>query len=137
MFLIPVIDRVSLSIVDAGVIFESLGKESFAAALIRISSHYKEPTELEIQEMVNILVSGEEYDIVFNHLDMLHAPLEGKDLCVSCYPNQVSPLESNLGKLMSLPQSLEKLPEDSLMEVKEFGVLIMTLWKTEDHWVPQ
>ncbi|GJZ51199.1 putative ribonuclease H-like domain-containing protein, partial [Tanacetum coccineum] len=30
------------------------------------------------QEMVNILVSGEEYDIVFNHLDMLHAPLEGK-----------------------------------------------------------
>ncbi|GJT81679.1 reverse transcriptase domain-containing protein, partial [Tanacetum coccineum] len=39
------------------------------------SSHYKEPTELEIQEMVNILVSGEAYDKVFNHL---HAPLEGK-----------------------------------------------------------
>ncbi|GJY68841.1 hypothetical protein Tco_0471823 [Tanacetum coccineum] len=30
------------------------------------------------QEMVNILVSGEEYDKVFNHLDMLNAPLEGK-----------------------------------------------------------
>ncbi|GJR04970.1 retrovirus-related pol polyprotein from transposon TNT 1-94 [Tanacetum coccineum] len=30
------------------------------------------------QEMVNILVSGEAYDKVFNHLDMLHAPLEGK-----------------------------------------------------------
>ncbi|GJU05745.1 hypothetical protein Tco_1122175, partial [Tanacetum coccineum] len=41
-------------------------------------SHYKEPTELEIQEMVNILVSGEAYDKVFNHLDMLHASLEGK-----------------------------------------------------------
>ncbi|GJS81752.1 protein slowmo [Tanacetum coccineum] len=30
------------------------------------------------QEMFNILVSGEEYDKVFNHLDMLNAPLEGK-----------------------------------------------------------
>ncbi|GJU68775.1 hypothetical protein Tco_1255034 [Tanacetum coccineum] len=28
--------------------------------------------------MVNILVSEEEYDKVFNHLDTLHAPLEGK-----------------------------------------------------------
>ncbi|GJY35115.1 hypothetical protein Tco_0420493 [Tanacetum coccineum] len=28
------------------------------------------------QDMVNILVSGEEYDKVFNHLDMLNAPLE-------------------------------------------------------------
>ncbi|GJW72155.1 hypothetical protein Tco_0129072 [Tanacetum coccineum] len=32
------------------------------------------------QEMVNILVSEEAYDKVFNHLDMLHAPLEGKVL---------------------------------------------------------
>ncbi|GJX86554.1 hypothetical protein Tco_0337328 [Tanacetum coccineum] len=30
------------------------------------------------QEMVNILVSGEAYDKVFNHLDMLHASLEVK-----------------------------------------------------------
>ncbi|GJX62699.1 hypothetical protein Tco_0295599 [Tanacetum coccineum] len=30
-------------------------------------------------EMVNILVSGEEYDKVFNHLDMLNSPFEGKD----------------------------------------------------------
>ncbi|GJT84830.1 hypothetical protein Tco_1066547 [Tanacetum coccineum] len=30
-------------------------------------------------EMVNILVSGKEYDIVFNHLDMLNAPFEGKN----------------------------------------------------------
>ncbi|GKE13334.1 hypothetical protein Tco_1416885 [Tanacetum coccineum] len=30
------------------------------------------------REMVNILVSGKEYDKVFNHLDMLNAPLEGK-----------------------------------------------------------
>ncbi|GKD14346.1 retrovirus-related pol polyprotein from transposon TNT 1-94 [Tanacetum coccineum] len=29
-------------------------------------------------EMVNMLVSREEYDKVFNHLDMLNAPLEGK-----------------------------------------------------------
>ncbi|GJZ18916.1 hypothetical protein Tco_0555506, partial [Tanacetum coccineum] len=29
-------------------------------------------------EMVNILVSGKEYDKVFNHLDILNAPLEGK-----------------------------------------------------------
>ncbi|GJR87806.1 hypothetical protein Tco_0211817 [Tanacetum coccineum] len=42
------------------------------------SDHYKELTELEIQEMVNILVSGEAYDKVFNHLDMLYAPIEGK-----------------------------------------------------------
>ncbi|GJU75117.1 hypothetical protein Tco_1272187 [Tanacetum coccineum] len=47
----------------------------YAAKVFSISSHYKEPTELEIQEMVNILVSGEAYDKVFNHL---HAPLEGK-----------------------------------------------------------
>ncbi|GKC89104.1 hypothetical protein Tco_1149753 [Tanacetum coccineum] len=38
------------------------------------------PTELEIQEMVNILVLGEAYDKVFNHL---HAPLEGKPKSVS------------------------------------------------------
>ncbi|GKC33124.1 hypothetical protein Tco_1040418, partial [Tanacetum coccineum] len=36
------------------------------------------PTELEIQEMVNILVSEEEYD-----KDMLHAPLEGKVLILT------------------------------------------------------
>ncbi|GJV92780.1 hypothetical protein Tco_1540593 [Tanacetum coccineum] len=49
----------------------------------RLSNHYKEPTELEIQEMVNILVSGEAYDKVFNHLDMLHAPLKGKVLIIT------------------------------------------------------
>nr|GEU89987.1 hypothetical protein [Tanacetum cinerariifolium] len=42
------------------------------------NNHYKEPTKLEIQEMVNILVSEEAYDKVFNHLDMLHAPFEEK-----------------------------------------------------------
>ncbi|GJW81531.1 putative ribonuclease H-like domain-containing protein [Tanacetum coccineum] len=31
-------------------------------------------------EMVNILVSGEEYDKLFNHLDMLNAQFEGKDI---------------------------------------------------------
>ncbi|GKD73098.1 reverse transcriptase domain-containing protein [Tanacetum coccineum] len=46
-------------------------------------NHYIEPTELEIQEMVNILVSGEAYDKVFNHLGMLHAPLEGKVLILT------------------------------------------------------
>ncbi|GJU07295.1 retrovirus-related pol polyprotein from transposon TNT 1-94 [Tanacetum coccineum] len=45
-----------------------------------VLSHYKEPTELEIQEMVNILVSGEAYDKVFNHL---HVPLEKKVLILT------------------------------------------------------
>ncbi|GKA89083.1 hypothetical protein Tco_0810895 [Tanacetum coccineum] len=44
-------------------------------AVFLISNHYKEPTESEIQEMVNTLVSGEAYYRVLNHL---HAPLEGK-----------------------------------------------------------
>ncbi|GJR14790.1 hypothetical protein Tco_0797442 [Tanacetum coccineum] len=35
------------------------------------------------QEMVNILVSGEAYDKVFNHLDMLHATLESKVLILT------------------------------------------------------
>ncbi|GJX68063.1 hypothetical protein Tco_0303790 [Tanacetum coccineum] len=47
------------------------------------SNHYKKPTDLEIQEMVNILVSWEAYDKVFNHLDMIHAPLEGKVLILT------------------------------------------------------
>ncbi|GJX07344.1 hypothetical protein Tco_0195276, partial [Tanacetum coccineum] len=46
-------------------------------------------------------------------------------------------LESDLGKSMSLPQSLEKLPEDFLVEVEGFEVLILTLLKTQDHWLPQ
>ncbi|GKA99607.1 hypothetical protein Tco_0827601 [Tanacetum coccineum] len=33
--------------------------------------------------MVNILVSGEAYDKVFNYLDMLHAPLEEKVLIIT------------------------------------------------------
>ncbi|GJY14309.1 hypothetical protein Tco_0383618 [Tanacetum coccineum] len=44
----------------------------------RLEENYIQSEELEIQEMVNILVSREAYDKVFNHLDMLHAPLEGK-----------------------------------------------------------
>ncbi|GKE10663.1 hypothetical protein Tco_1414214 [Tanacetum coccineum] len=40
------------------------------------------------QEMVNILVSGKEYDKVFNHLDMLNAPLEGKGFT---YTKQAKP----------------------------------------------
>nr|GEV64459.1 hypothetical protein [Tanacetum cinerariifolium] len=47
------------------------------------SNHYKEPTELEIQEMVNILVSGELYNKMFNHLDMLHVPLEENVLIIT------------------------------------------------------
>ncbi|GKB83801.1 hypothetical protein Tco_0950696, partial [Tanacetum coccineum] len=33
------------------------------------------------RKMVNILVSGEEYDKVFNNWDMLNTPLEGKAFC--------------------------------------------------------
>ncbi|GKB23651.1 hypothetical protein Tco_0863052, partial [Tanacetum coccineum] len=36
---------------------------------------------------------------------------------------------------MSLPQSLEKLPKDSLVEVEEFEVLILNLWKTQGQRV--
>nr|GEV78483.1 hypothetical protein [Tanacetum cinerariifolium] len=42
----------------------------------RLSSHYKEQQNKRFKKMVNILVSREEYDKVFNHLDMLHAPLK-------------------------------------------------------------
>ncbi|GKE42541.1 hypothetical protein Tco_1469825 [Tanacetum coccineum] len=58
--------------------------------------------------------------------------LEFRALCVSWYPDQISPLEIDLGKSMSLPQSLEKLPEDFSVEVEEFEVMILTLWKTQD-----
>ncbi|GJT12308.1 hypothetical protein Tco_0859350 [Tanacetum coccineum] len=51
-----------------------LGTERYVISKI---SWLLESTELEIQEMVNILVSGEAYDKVFNHL---HAPLEGKKI---------------------------------------------------------
>ncbi|GKD73530.1 hypothetical protein Tco_1331812 [Tanacetum coccineum] len=54
-------------------------------------------------------------------------------LCVSWYPNLVSPLESDLGKSKALPHSLEKLPKDSSLEVEEFKVLILNLWKTQDY----
>ncbi|GJX93404.1 hypothetical protein Tco_0347990 [Tanacetum coccineum] len=48
-----------------------------------------------------------------------------------------SPLESDLGKSMALPHSLEKLPEDFLVEVEVLGVLILTLWKTQGQKAPQ
>ncbi|GJS28667.1 putative reverse transcriptase domain-containing protein [Tanacetum coccineum] len=51
-----------------------------AASWIKAVTTANEPTELEIQEMVNILVSGEAYDKVFNHL---HAPLEKKVLILT------------------------------------------------------
>nr|GFA22357.1 retrovirus-related Pol polyprotein from transposon TNT 1-94 [Tanacetum cinerariifolium] len=41
-------------------------------------------------------------------------------LCVSWYPNQISLLKSGLSKSMSLPQNLEKLPEESSVVVEEF-----------------
>ncbi|GJT58691.1 hypothetical protein Tco_1002224 [Tanacetum coccineum] len=43
---------------------------------IFLSDHYMEPTEIEIQEMVNIWVSGEAYCLNVFHL---HAPLEGRN----------------------------------------------------------
>ncbi|GKD48999.1 hypothetical protein Tco_1277975 [Tanacetum coccineum] len=46
----------------------------------RSRDHYIEPTEFEIQEMVNIWVSGEAYCLNVFHL---HAPLEGKCLQVA------------------------------------------------------
>ncbi|GKA68784.1 hypothetical protein Tco_0768701, partial [Tanacetum coccineum] len=64
------------------------------------SNHYKEPTELEIQEMVNILVSEEEYDKVFNHLDMLHAPLEKKVLILTNIHKEEKDEGCNAKKIM-------------------------------------
>ncbi|GKC64305.1 hypothetical protein Tco_1096903, partial [Tanacetum coccineum] len=52
------------------------------------------------QEMVNILVSGEAYDKVFNHLDMLHAPLEGKVLILTT-ANQETPGDLTTGDHLS------------------------------------
>ncbi|GKC79462.1 hypothetical protein Tco_1130236 [Tanacetum coccineum] len=47
------------------------------------------------QEMINILVSREAYDKVFNHLDMLHAPLVGKVLILTTakHPSVSTPLK--------------------------------------------
>ncbi|GJR41207.1 retrovirus-related pol polyprotein from transposon TNT 1-94 [Tanacetum coccineum] len=59
----------------------------FVILSFSISNHYKELTELEIQEMV-ILVSGEAYDKVFNHLDMLHVPPEGKVFITTANQNR-------------------------------------------------
>ncbi|GJV15954.1 hypothetical protein Tco_1361277, partial [Tanacetum coccineum] len=42
----------------------------------------------------------------------------------------VSPFESDLGKSLSLSQSLEKLPKYFSVEVEVLGILILTLWKT-------
>ncbi|GJZ48883.1 ribonuclease H-like domain-containing protein [Tanacetum coccineum] len=46
--------------------------------------------------MVNILVSGEAYDKVFNHLDMLHAPLEGKVLILTTAKGRLGYIELNV-----------------------------------------
>ncbi|GJS33183.1 putative reverse transcriptase domain-containing protein [Tanacetum coccineum] len=62
-------------------------KEQQIAKVFLNISHYIEPIESEIQEMLNILVSGEAYDKVFNQLDMLHAPLEGKAPCTDHHPS--------------------------------------------------
>ncbi|GJY42030.1 putative reverse transcriptase domain-containing protein [Tanacetum coccineum] len=43
----------------------------------------------------------------------------------------ISSLENDLGKSISLPQSLEKLPKDFSMEVRELEVPILTLWKIQ------
>ncbi|GJS33267.1 reverse transcriptase domain-containing protein [Tanacetum coccineum] len=51
-------------------------------------------------EMVNILVSGEEYDKVFNHLDMLNAPLEGKGF--TCAKQTKEDHEVHLGLVLEL-----------------------------------
>ncbi|GJV07217.1 hypothetical protein Tco_1344873 [Tanacetum coccineum] len=59
------------------------------------------------------------------------------DLYDSFYPNPVSLLESDLGKSISLPQSLEKLLEDSSVEVEVFEVLILSLLMIQCQWVPQ
>ncbi|GJT46918.1 hypothetical protein Tco_0955633 [Tanacetum coccineum] len=84
VFLIPVISRsVQDTIVEhgsdgAGLIVYWFDGFTMLLPVYINAAVGNEPIELEIQEMVNILVLGEAYDKVFNHLDMLHAPLEGK-----------------------------------------------------------
>ncbi|GJY50532.1 hypothetical protein Tco_0441379 [Tanacetum coccineum] len=54
------------------------------------------------QEMVKILVSGEAYDKVFNHLDMLHASLEGESYKEpSCYLHK-TPLDYDKKKVKKM-----------------------------------
>ncbi|GJW83081.1 hypothetical protein Tco_0156226 [Tanacetum coccineum] len=48
--------------------------------------------------MVNILVLGKEYDKVFNYLDMLHAPLEGKIRFEDVQDIQVLKLKTKLAE---------------------------------------
>nr|GFB09654.1 hypothetical protein [Tanacetum cinerariifolium] len=51
--------------------------------------------------------------------------------------DKISPLESDLGRSKSLPQRLEKLPKDFLVEVEEFTVLRVTLLKTQGQRIHQ
>ncbi|GJW30148.1 reverse transcriptase domain-containing protein [Tanacetum coccineum] len=84
--------------------------------------------------MVNILVSEEAYDKVFNHLDMLHAPLEGKEKChfmfkeVIVLGHKVSSagLEVDKAKI----DVISKLPPST--NIKEFDIEIKDKKGTEN-----
>ncbi|GKD20523.1 hypothetical protein Tco_1222226 [Tanacetum coccineum] len=65
-------------------------------------------------EMVNILVSGEEYDKVFNHLDMLNAPLEGKVVGIeSIEPDEMGELNASAMEVEGLMSQVStSIPAD-------------------------
>nr|GEW49309.1 retrovirus-related Pol polyprotein from transposon TNT 1-94 [Tanacetum cinerariifolium] len=75
-------------------------------------------------------------DMVISTIIMMMV-VEAKALYVSLFPDQISPLESDLGRSNSLPQSLKKLSKDFLVEVEEFKVLSLTLLKTQGQRMPQ
>ncbi|GJR09480.1 hypothetical protein Tco_0792132 [Tanacetum coccineum] len=63
-------------------------------------------------EMVNILVLGEEYDKVFNHLDILNAPFEGK---VFTCAKQVKPYGESLSEAWTrFKDLLQKVPHHGI-----------------------
>ncbi|GJU08443.1 hypothetical protein Tco_1124873 [Tanacetum coccineum] len=57
---------------DASIIYRSQSRNPRMAARVLLM------VDSSLVKMVNTLVSGEEYDKVFNHLDMLNAPFEEK-----------------------------------------------------------
>ncbi|GJS00352.1 putative ribonuclease H-like domain-containing protein [Tanacetum coccineum] len=80
---------------------------------------------IPVIEMVNILVSGKgkEYDKVFNHLDMLHAPLEGKE----------TPGDLTTGDRLSPKVKVFLIPrKPTLGFMRPFGYLV-TILNTIDH----
>ncbi|GKB30052.1 hypothetical protein Tco_0869453 [Tanacetum coccineum] len=85
--------------------------------------------------MVNILVLGEAYDKVFNHLDMLHAPLEEKGFTcakqVKPYYYWKTPTISPLEIVLALRSKVSLIPVtvsyDCLLRVNAAGTKLQLM----------